>query len=133
MARQHDRLSEAYRGLHQGTVTRRELMARAAALGMSTPAALLLVNSVSVDGVAAQNTPFERPSFGTEDQSRGAGGDLRVLQWIGLGVDAPTLVQEPLLAYAPDGSLLPNLVVTVRQSRERRFVRGFADGDLRAA
>jgi peptide/nickel transport system substrate-binding protein len=113
MAQQHDRLSEAYRGLRQGTVTRREFMARAAALGMSAPATLLLVNSVSVDVVAAQNTPFERPGFGTEGQSRGAGGDLRVLQWLGLGVDAPTLVQEPLLAYAPDGSLLPNLVVTV--------------------
>ena len=103
-------------------MSRREFVARAAALGIGAPMSLVLVNSVSVDEVAAQETPFERPSTGTDGQIRGAGGELSVRQWLSpnhafahLAGFPPTIAQvsslvvEPLLSYAPGGSLLPTL------------------------
>ncbi len=66
-----------------------------------------------------------RPAVGTENQARGEGGELRIIQW-----QAPTmanaqhsvgtkdlligsLVQEPLMSYLPDGSISPTLVTEV--------------------
>jgi peptide/nickel transport system substrate-binding protein len=69
-----------------------------------------------------QATPAPVLDAGTEGQTRGAGGEVKILQW-----QAPTslslhtasgtkdhlaasIVSEPLMSYLPDGSLLPRLV-----------------------
>ena len=126
MTQPEDQLIETYQALRQGRMSRREFVARAAALGIGAPMTLVLVNSVGVDGVAAQNTPSERPNIGTDGQLRGAGGELKVRQWLApnhafahLAGFPPTVAQvsslvlEPLLSYGPDGSLLPTLVTEV--------------------
>ena len=73
---------------------------------------------VSVEGVGI-------PSAGTENQNRGEGGELRMLQWQApttlnryksTGVKdylAGSLVMEPLFIVAPDASLIPMLASEV--------------------
>ncbi|HEV2067970.1 MAG TPA: peptide ABC transporter substrate-binding protein, partial [Thermomicrobiales bacterium] len=67
----------------------------------------------------------DRPTAGTESQQRGAGGDLRIIQWQAPShLSGPTatgdkdnlgasLVSESLLLRLPDGRLIPNLVKEV--------------------
>lgn len=107
-------------------MSRREFLSRAAALGVSAPLSLMLLNSVNGHPAAAQRTPAERPTAGTNDQVRGAGGELLVRQWFTpsaavthftdfppSGAQVSSLILEPLLSYAPDGSLLPTLAAEV--------------------
>ncbi|MCA1481545.1 ABC transporter substrate-binding protein, partial [Bradyrhizobium sp. NBAIM08] len=66
-----------------------------------------------------------RPAVGTENQTRGEGGELRIIQWQAATMantheavgtkDFITggMVQEPLMNYLPDGSIIPNLVKEV--------------------
>ena len=84
---------------------------------------------MKMEGVAAQDTGTvslsERPSINTEGQTRGAGGELKILQWQapsiafshkGTGTkewNAASLVLEALLVYAPDGTILPLLAKEV--------------------
>jgi len=124
MVQPENGLVAMYEGLCRGTMSRREFMTRATALGISPSMSLMLINSLS-EGVAAQDTPVERPSFGTDGHNRGAGGELKLLQWLGptklnshqgsgtFDFLASCLVQEPLMSIAPDGSLLANLVTEV--------------------
>jgi len=118
-----------YQDLKSGHITRREFIARATALGVGLPITLFVLNSMKFEGVAAQDAGTvslsERPSVGTEGQTRGAGGELKILQWQapsiafshkGTGTkewNAASLVLEPLFLYAPDGTLLPNLATEV--------------------
>lgn len=122
--------------LSRGEIDRRALLEGAASLGVASGVALFCANSVlagpgSKNGFAfypAQDaTPAAavRPDAGTEGQERGAGGDLKLLQW-----QAPThlmahrasgtkdympadIVCEPLLRYMPDATLGANLVTEV--------------------
>ena len=68
----------------------------------------------------------ERPAFGTQKQIRGSGGELKVREWFSpdsavahfsnfppSGARVSSLILEPLLSYAFDGSLLPTLVTKV--------------------
>jgi peptide/nickel transport system substrate-binding protein len=101
-----------YDQLTSGEITRRQFIERAAA---PSPVA-----SPSATPVASA-----RPSAGTEGQTRGAGGELRIIQH-----QAPTtanahqsvgtkdflagsIVQEPLMSYMPDGTIIPTLVTEV--------------------
>jgi peptide/nickel transport system substrate-binding protein len=121
-----------YQGLKAGRVSRRAFMAEAAALGVGLPIALFVVNSVRAAGAAAapraQDAPAlgsARPTAGTEGQQRGAGGELKLLQWqaathlsnlVSTGTKdsmAATLVTEPLISYAQDGSLVPTLIAEI--------------------
>jgi peptide/nickel transport system substrate-binding protein len=118
-----------YQDLKHGRITRREFIARATALGVGLPITLFVLNSMKFEGAAAQDSGTvslsERPSVGTEGQTRGAGGELKLLDWQapsiafshkGTGTkdwNAASLVLEALLAYAPDGTLLPNLATEV--------------------
>jgi peptide/nickel transport system substrate-binding protein len=108
-------------------VSRRSLIAQSAAIGAITatwglPASLSVAQSATPTPGLAWNG---RPAFGTENQERGEGGELRIIQW-----QAPTmanaqhsvgtkdlllasLVQEPLMNYLPDGSISPTLVTEV--------------------
>jgi len=125
--------------LKAGRVTRRQFLQRAAALGVGLPVALFVVNATNPISALAQDsatpeagaTPTApapistRPTTGTDGQTRGAGGELKVLEWqapTSLGIHAASggadraaasLVSEPLLNYAPDGTLLPTLVTEV--------------------
>ncbi len=122
-------LSESWNDLLLGNVSRREFAVRAAALGVTGPSILAALNAVGTTGAAAQDSAGERPSTGTEDQIRGAGGELLVRQWLApndlflhRNVDdffpiavsqVSSMIVEPLLSFAPDGSLVPTLATEV--------------------
>ena len=113
-----------------GRVSRREFLRRATMLGVGAPVALFVVNSVTPDVAHAQDaTPAGTdpmpPAENTEGQTRGAGGELKILQWQGathFGLHTATgtkdqlaasLVTEPLMHYMPDGTLTPCLAAAV--------------------
>ena len=110
------------REFRDGRIDRRSFMAAAAAMG-ALPA---ITNMVAAQTpVATPVADDARPSDGTENQVRGEDGTLRVIIW-----QAPTgaashsalsdkdylaaaPVIEPLIHYAADGSLVPNLIEAV--------------------
>jgi len=113
-----------------GRVSRREFLRRATMLGVGAPVALFVVNSVTPTIANAQDaTPAAggaaAPSAGTEGQTRGAGGELKILQWQGVthfGLHTATgtkdqlgasLVTESLINFLPDGTMIPTLAEEV--------------------
>ncbi len=122
------RLWNAYQDVIAGRISRRSFLQRAIALGVSAPIAWGLLDAA---GVAAQDaTPTAggvaaAPTSGTDGQTRGAGGELKLLQW-----QAPTtlnmqlagsfkdqlasaLVTEPLIHFLPDATPIPCLAKEV--------------------
>ncbi|MCC2627852.1 MAG: extracellular solute-binding protein family 5, partial [Thermomicrobiales bacterium] len=88
------RLWNAYQDHRAGRISRRDFLQRATALGVAAPVALGLLRMTDV--AAQEATPGARamdapPSAGTEDQTRGAGGELKLLQW-----QAPTTLNMHL-------------------------------------
>jgi peptide/nickel transport system substrate-binding protein len=120
-----------YESLKAGKISRREFFERALALGVSASVLGFVMNSVKLEGAAAapaaQDAPnlSVRPADGTEGQTRGAGGELKILQWQGAttlnvlaqsgtkDALAASLVTEPLTSYAADGTLIPTLITEV--------------------
>ena len=115
-----------YQDLKAGSITRREFIAKATALGVGLPVTMFVLNSMKIDSAFAQDAPATgRSTVGTEAQTRGAGGELKILQWQaatlafthkGAGTKdqlASALVLEPLMSYGPGGELLPTLVTEV--------------------
>lgn len=118
-------LSQLYEAASDGRLSRRAFIRRAAALGMATPVLLAALQS-GLTAVGAQPAaPTRAPAAGTANQRRGAGGELKIIQWMGPELLVPyngqaagseynamgaSFVLEPLMRYAPDGRLLPNLV-----------------------
>ena len=126
------RLQRTYESLLRGEISRRAFLERAIALGMALPLAQsILVSTAGAQSAtpAAGATPFagsaSAPADGTEGQTRGAGGELKLLQW-----QAPTtlslhesasfkdmlaaaLVTEPLLHFLPDATPIPCLASDV--------------------
>jgi len=130
--------------LKNGEVDRRTFLSRATALGVGFSAALFSANAVTIaaaggskngfalypgqDGtpsaspVAASVAP---PAFGTESQTRGQDGELRIMLWQAPTMASPhnatgtkdyiagSLVVEPLLGYLADGTIFPRLVKEV--------------------
>jgi peptide/nickel transport system substrate-binding protein len=126
--------------LTSGEISRRDFLQRAAALGVSSSVALFCANGAlaspgSRNGFAiyagqsatpeASPAVAVRPDAGTENQQRGQGEELKLLQW-----QAPThllahrasgtkdflpadIICEPLMRYMPDGSLGANLITEV--------------------
>src|ERR1044071_9058079 len=123
----YEHLRNALFDLRAGYLSRRGFMRRALALGIAAPVAH---NLLRISGVAAQDAtpevgPTAAPTGGTEGQTRGAGGELKILQW-----QAPTtlnmqlagsfkdqlascLVTEPLIHFLPDGTPIPCLAAEV--------------------
>lgn len=126
-------LLDLTRSLRAGQLDRRTFLTRATALGMAPALATMILHQPAI--LAASQTPEATPGADATPivldpgvqagQQRGEGGDLRILQW-----QAPTtlsshaatgkkdkmaaaLVSEPLMSYAPDGSLIPRLVTQV--------------------
>lgn len=120
--------AELYEELKAGHVTRRDFLRKSMALGVAAPVALFVLNNAPSVG-AQDATPAAgagaAPSSGTEGQTRGAGGELKMLQWQGVthfGLHTATgtkdqlgasLVTEPLLNYLPTGELIPCLASEV--------------------
>lgn len=121
-------LRPLYDDLLGGRLSRRDFFMRATAIGVGAPLASFLARTGSVAAQEATPTasaPTAAPSSGTDGQTRGAGGELKILQW-----QAPTtlnmqlagsfkdqlascLVTEPLLHFLPDGTPIPCLVKEV--------------------
>ena len=118
-----------YRALQQGEISRRTFIQRATALGMASSVAVMCANAVGAqEATPSEATPVAtatRPSEGTDGQERGAGGELRILQWqapshlsahVATGDKdglASSPVSEPLLNQLADGTLVPCLVEAV--------------------
>lgn len=121
--------------LQSGGIDRRQFIGRTSALGLSAGMSLYLANAAAqtpeaspagdgASGGGGLPTGVER-ALAPEDQTRGGGGELRILQWQApshlLGHQASgdkdtlasCLVTEPLFYYGVDGGLLPNLATTV--------------------
>jgi len=119
----------------EGAISRRRFIERATMLGISAATIAAIVNT-NVAG--AQSTPSaspaaatpavttsSAPAIGTENQTRGEGGELRIIQWQAPSFLSPhqavgtkewlasAPVLEPLLHYLPDATLIPNLVTDV--------------------
>src|SRR5690606_28838897 len=121
-------LSDRYRS---GEISRRDFTQRAASLGLGAAMVSFLATSLAPAAGAQDASPEAipassgRPQTGTENQERGSGGELRLIQW-----QAPTSlsphvvggskdwlgaqpVLEPLMHYGMEAELLPNLVTEV--------------------
>jgi peptide/nickel transport system substrate-binding protein len=119
LSRERAPLSRLYSAYRTGSLDRRAFLRQAAAAGMALPVALHAVNSV------AAQTPAAAPAIGVEDQARGEGGELRIIQWQAPtalsqhsgqgGKDnlAATLVLEPLMNFLPDATMVPRLVTQI--------------------
>jgi peptide/nickel transport system substrate-binding protein len=123
-------------GALESRLSRRDWLRRAATLGVAAPLAhdlLLGVDALAQEATPAGAAPLAAPSAGTEGQTRGEGGELKLLQW-----QAPTtlnmhlagsfkdqlascLVTEPLIHFLPDATPIPCLVREV-PSRENGLV-----------
>ncbi|MDQ3540282.1 MAG: peptide ABC transporter substrate-binding protein [Chloroflexota bacterium] len=135
-------LSRLYAQLSEGSISRRQFIERAAAAGIGAAGALFLANANVVAAAGGSKNGFAvyagqdgtpsaspgggtRPSVGTEGQTRGEGGELRIIQWqaatmanahVSVGTKdflIASMVQEPLMNYLPDGTIIPNLVSEV--------------------
>ena len=83
-----NRVREAYQQLVAGEIDRRQFMAQAGALGLGAGAVAMIVQNVALAQDASPvaspaATPvaagFVRPDAGTDGQTRGEGGELRIL------------------------------------------------------
>ena len=123
--------SRLHEALKSGQISRRQFMERATALGMGAGVAMYCLNATPVAGQGATpsalgaGTAADRPANGTEGQTRGSGGELRIIQWqapSGLNGQTATgdkdglgasLVSEALMVRLPDSRLIPNLITEV--------------------
>jgi peptide/nickel transport system substrate-binding protein len=134
--------SDLYERMLRGQVSRRGFLERALALGMALPVAqAILVSTAGAQQASPEASPVAsagvRPDSGTDGQTRGAGGELKLLQW-----QAPTtlslhesgsfkdmlaaaLVTEPLINFLPDATPVPNLVKEIPS-----FENGLLAADL---
>ena len=121
--------SNLFAQLKSGEISRRQFIERSVGLGMATGIALM-----AADAAAQSATPEASPtaagegvipSVNTEGQTRGAGGELKLLQWqapsqlnglVATG-DKDNLasgpVQESLMVRLADGVLAPQLITQV--------------------
>lgn len=120
-------LDTLQRQLRAGIITRRHFIEGAAALGISFAGAASMIGGAAAQDAspAAASTSSLAPAANTEGQERGAGGELRLLQWQAPSQMSPhnstgdkdvlasQPVLEPLMHYAPDSTLIANLVAEV--------------------
>ncbi len=131
------RLYDAYKA---GTIDRRQFIECTTMAGAGVAGAMFLANTeqaaasggslrngfaFAAQGASPEAGTAVRPSAGTEGQTRGSGGDLRILQWQAPSLLSPhnatgvkdflasVLVMEPLMHYLPDATLIPNLITEV--------------------
>ncbi len=120
-----------FAALKSADISRRDFIQRATGLGMGLGVAMYTANAVAAQDASPEASPAggeavaEIPSFNTESQERGAGGELRILQWqapsqlngmVATGDKdnlAASLVSESLMVRLADGALAPNLITEV--------------------
>ncbi len=120
--------SALYDSLKRGEISRRTFIQRATALGMGAGVALHVADVVGQTpsaSPAAAAAPGVIPDSGTENQERGAGGELRIIQWqapsqlnalVSTGDKdnlASQFVSEGLMVRDPEGNLAPVLITEV--------------------
>ena len=114
--------------LKRGQITRRGFIEGATALGMGAGVAMYAANAVGAQDASPAASPVaaaQSPSEGTEGQERGAGGELKIIQWqapsqlngvVATGDKdnlAAQFVSESLMVRDPEGNLIPVLVTDV--------------------
>jgi len=136
-ARPQGPLAQLFTAYRHGDINRRAFVQGATSLGIAGGLIASLANSplVAAQSATAEATPVDnaawassggaRPESGTENQTRGEGGELKIIQW-----QAPTLlnpsvstgekdslaaqlISEPLLITLGDASLAPILAAEV--------------------
>ncbi|HWV23774.1 MAG TPA: peptide ABC transporter substrate-binding protein [Thermomicrobiales bacterium] len=125
-------LHDLFTRLTAGEISRRAFIERATALGLGAGVAMYAASvaaqtpdATQATGGAGMASGVARPEFGTENQERGEGGELKIIQWQApstllahtAGGDKDILayspVIEPLMHYGEDAGLVPNLVTEV--------------------
>lgn len=130
-------LESLYTSFKVGDINRRAFVQQASMLGIGAAGVAFLANSGTVhaqdgtpritegEGIAEVELVSYRPEVGTEDQERGEGGELNIIQWQAATTLSPhtttgdkdmlsaVLVLEPLMHYTPDSTIIPNLVTVV--------------------
>ncbi|MGC4105098.1 MAG: ABC transporter substrate-binding protein [Thermomicrobiales bacterium] len=128
-------IQSLYDSFKAGAISRRRFVEATIGLGVSASAAAFLAQGVAAQDATAVASPAASPSgamlsavapsSGTEGQTRGGGGELKLLQW-----QAPTQmsthnssgdkdilaaqpVLEPLMHYSADSLLIPTLLAEV--------------------
>lgn len=115
--------------LKSGTISRRDFIQRSSALGVGVGAALYVADTIGAqtpEASPAADSVGVIPAVGTENQERGAGGEVRIIQWqapthlFGLlasgdkDILASSLISEPLMVrVSADGLLAPVLITDV--------------------
>lgn len=121
--------SKLYTQLRAGEISRRDFIERSVGLGMGVSMALIAADAVaqtaSPEASPAAAGEGVIPAVNTENQTRGEGGELRILQWQAPSqINGPVAtgdkdnlaagpVQESLMVRLADGSLAPQLVTQV--------------------
>jgi peptide/nickel transport system substrate-binding protein len=125
--------SKLYSQLRAGEISRRQFIERSVGLGMGVGMALVAADAVAQSaspGASPEASPAAAgegviPAANTENQTRGEGGELRILQWQAPSqINGPVAtgdkdnlaagpVQESLMVRLADGSLAPQLVTQV--------------------
>ncbi len=115
--------------LTRGEISRRQFLAQGMALGVGMTMLSFFVRHIQTTSAFAPHpqdaATTEAPSAGTEGKTRGQDGELKVLLWqavtqlnshVSSGTKdfiAADIVNEPLMRFLPDGSLLANLAAEV--------------------
>lgn len=112
----------------RGDISRRAFVRQTTALGLSAASISFLAERASAAQSTPEATPADaptRPDIGTENQERGAGPELNIIQWqaptqlsphVSTGVKdylAALPVVEPLIHYLTDAQMYPNLITQV--------------------
>ncbi len=121
-----DSLSQLVARLTAGEISRREFLARGAALGVGAFMLGAFIRNAQTVGAAPHPqdaTPVAGPpATGLEGKTRGQDGELKLLMWQAVTHLSPqvasgtkdylagSLIVEPLINYQPDGSMWPNLL-----------------------
>lgn len=115
-------LRELMDSYKSGAINRRRFAQGAAALGLTAPMVSFLANTAGAQDATPEAGALTRPEVGTENQTRGEGGDLNIIQWQAATLMSPhvatgvkdflpsCLMLEPLIHYLSDASMIPNLI-----------------------
>ena len=124
-------LSDAFSQYKRGELDRRTFAQLAISAGLSVPVVAMITNqavaqsSPAASPASVELTNDDKPHAGTENQERGAGGELKLIQWqaptqlsphVSSGVKdylAALPVVEPMIHYLTDARMVPNLITRV--------------------
>ena len=131
-----NQLRRIFDAFARGDISRRAFVRQSTALGLSAASISFLAERASAAQSTPEATPTDapaRPEAGTENQERGSGPELNIIQWqaptqlsphVSTGVKdylAALPVVEPLIHYLSDAKMYPNLLTQV-PSQENGFL-----------